>query len=349
VIHWLVFWFPRRLVRNPPAPFRIAALLTAVLAYGSTGFMYFELPTNPDLRWSDSLWYAIATVTTVGYGDYSPTSIGGRFLVATPLMFFGIGLLGYVLSLAASALVEQKSKEAHGMGQFDFNSHLIICNFPNLGVVEHVLDELLAEPAFERRRGVVVIDADLAELPPELAKRDVHFVRGDPSRDETLMRANVDEAKYAIVLSKCPNDVRSDLQNIAIVLAMEARHPKILTVSQCVDPANEELLRKAKCDRVVCTSRFEAHFITTELLYPGVQDVVHALAGARHTEQLYMTPYVGRPCRARDLAASCQGEGHLLIGIRRGSEVSLNLASDFEIQPDDVAVTIGNKHLSRLV
>jgi voltage-gated potassium channel len=348
VTHFFFYWLSRRLLRHPPAVLRIVALLLAVLAYGATGFMYFELRVKPELTWSDAIWYAIVTMTTVGYGDFFPTTLGGRFLVATPMMFFGIGLLGYVLSLAASSFVEQKSKEAHGMGQFDLSEHLVVCNFPNLGMVELVLDELFADPAFNRRRGVILIDAQLTELPPELVKRDVHFVRGDPSRDETLARANIDEAKYAIILNRRPGDANSDMQCVAIVLAIEARNPKVHTVSQCIDPAHQELLRKANCDRVVCTSRFDAHFVAAELLTPGVQDVVSDLTTSQHGEQIYITPYRGQPCLTRDLAALCQREGHLLIGIRRNDKVLLNTASDFAVHAQDAAITIGAKWLAPL-
>ena len=345
---WLRHWFSRRMVRHPPAALRVVVLLVAILAYGTTGFLYFELPANPSLTWLDGIWYAIVTVTTVGYGDFSPASLGGRFFVATPLMFFGIGLLGYVLSLAASALVEKKSKEARGMGQFDLSKHLVICNFPNLGVVEHVLSELGADPGFDRRRGVVLIDADLIELPPELVRHDVHFVRGDPSRDEALARANIDQAQHVIVLSKRPQDPSSDMQNIAIVLAVEVRNPGIHSVSQCIDPANEELLRKAKCDRVVCTSRLDAHFVATELLNPGVQDVVHELTSTLKGEQLYITPYRGPACQLSGLSLSCQKQGHLLIGIRRAGATLLNLKPDFEILPEGGAITIGARRLAAL-
>ena len=40
----------------------------------------------------DSLWWAVSTVTTVGYGDVVPTSGAGR-LVATVLMLTGLGLI----------------------------------------------------------------------------------------------------------------------------------------------------------------------------------------------------------------------------------------------------------------
>lgn len=346
MMNWLFVLFSRQLLRHPPTAFRVTLLLSAVLSYGASGFLYFELPANPSLTWSDAIWYAVVTVTTVGYGDYSPATLGGRFLIAAPMMFFGIGLLGYVLSLAASALVEQKSKESRGMGQFDFSQHLVICNFPHLSVVERVLDELWADPKFERQRGIVLIDADMPELPPELVKRGVHFVRGEPSRDETLVRANIDEAKYAVVLSKRPSDPGSDMQNVATILALEVRNPKVYSVSQCIDPSSQELMYKAGCDRVVCTGRFDAHFLAAEMLSPGIQDIIADLTSAIHGEQIYITPYRGARCKASALANDCRREGHLLIGIQRKGETHLNLADDFELAADDAAITIGAKRLA---
>ncbi|WP_411846681.1 potassium channel family protein [Roseibacillus persicicus] len=41
----------------------------------------------------DAIWWAFVTMTTVGYGDYFPVSLGGR-MIAIVLMIFGIGLFG---------------------------------------------------------------------------------------------------------------------------------------------------------------------------------------------------------------------------------------------------------------
>lgn len=71
--------FNKKTLRNPPAFLRVSALMIALLLYGTTGFLYFELPNNPDLTWWDALWYTIVTLTTVGYGDFFPKSPGGRF------------------------------------------------------------------------------------------------------------------------------------------------------------------------------------------------------------------------------------------------------------------------------
>jgi voltage-gated potassium channel len=343
----VVLWrmFKRRVLRSPRPTVKVAALLSVVLGYGSSGFLFFELPENPALSWYDAVWYSVVTVTSVGYGDYSPKTLGGRFLVAIPLMFFGIGLLGYVLSLAASALVQAKTKELHGMGGYMLKSHLVIFNFPSLAKVERVLDELTADPMFGRERDVVLVDEDLAELPPELVARGVLFVRGNPSRDETLTRADIDHAAHAVVLSKRPGDPHSDDQNVAITLAVEARQPAVKTIVECVDFATQELLRKAGSDGIVCTSRFDAHFLSHELLHPGLQEVVEQLTSNLRGQQIHLTRYDGAERSYAQVDSACRAQGHLMIGIQRGSATTLNLDPTATVRDGDRVISIGSRRI----
>ncbi|CAN5268930.1 potassium channel family protein [soil metagenome] len=336
----------RRIWRNPPVNFRVMVLLIAILLYGTTGFLYFELPGNPDLSWSDGLWYSLVTMTTIGYGDFFPKTSGGRYLIGVPLMFFGIGLLGYLLSMIAAALVAAKTREIQGMSSFQFEDHLIIFNYPGLSKVERVLDELFSDSAFDRGTQLILIDADLPELPPELTSRGVHFVRGNPTRDETLARANIDKASHAIVLSKKSGDPDSDNLNVSITLAIEARSKRINSVVECVDASSEELLRKAGCDSIVCTSRFDAHFVSQELLNPGMQEVIDELTSSLDGQQIYFTSVaVAGTARFADLAASCRELGHLAIGIRRGSQTMLNADAQLALADGDKLISIG---LSRI-
>ena len=66
-----------------------------------------------------AIWWAVTTVTTVGYGDYYPVTTFGR-VIAAALMFLGIGLVGSATGAVASWLVtkspaqsEEKSKDSH--------------------------------------------------------------------------------------------------------------------------------------------------------------------------------------------------------------------------------------------
>jgi voltage-gated potassium channel len=57
-----------------------------------------------------ALWFAVTTVSTVGYGDYVPESGTGR-VVASALMLTGLGLIPLITSVAVSILVAQRSRE----------------------------------------------------------------------------------------------------------------------------------------------------------------------------------------------------------------------------------------------
>src|SRR6202048_4159776 len=58
----------------------------------------------------DALWWSITTVTTVGYGDYTPVTGKGRF-VAVALMIGGVTLLGVVTATLASWIVQRVAAE----------------------------------------------------------------------------------------------------------------------------------------------------------------------------------------------------------------------------------------------
>jgi voltage-gated potassium channel len=67
-------------------------------------------PESQIKTFGDALWWAMATVTTVGYGDLSPVTTTGRFVAAT-LMIGGITLLGVVTATMASWIVQRVSEE----------------------------------------------------------------------------------------------------------------------------------------------------------------------------------------------------------------------------------------------
>ncbi len=68
-------------------------------------------------NYGDALWWAIVTVTTVGYGDKYPVTAGGRG-VAVVLMLVGIGLIGVLTATVASYFVgEQADRDKRDLNQ----------------------------------------------------------------------------------------------------------------------------------------------------------------------------------------------------------------------------------------
>jgi voltage-gated potassium channel len=83
------------------------SLCGAVIFVASVGIYYFENPAQPDAFASilHSMWWAVATITTVGYGDVYPVTVGGKLFTSIILMT-GLGIVSVPAGLLASALTE---------------------------------------------------------------------------------------------------------------------------------------------------------------------------------------------------------------------------------------------------
>lgn len=123
--------------------FRVLIAAAGTLFLGSWLVLLFDdhakgsnIHTYPD-----ALWWAIVTVTTVGYGDRYPVSGGGR-AVAVVLMLVGIGLIGTLTATVASVFIKEHT---------DANKALLTKNHADLGHQLSVMSDRLAD--IERRLG----------------------------------------------------------------------------------------------------------------------------------------------------------------------------------------------------
>ncbi|MBI3043997.1 MAG: ion transporter [Betaproteobacteria bacterium] len=91
------------IVKEELALFGVAAGI--VLYLSAVGIYYFEHEVQPEKFGSffHSLWWAVATLTTVGYGDVYPVTLGGRFFTFVVLVV-GLGVVAVPTGLVASAL-----------------------------------------------------------------------------------------------------------------------------------------------------------------------------------------------------------------------------------------------------
>ena len=94
--------------------FMVAAV---VLYLSAVGIYYFEGVAQPQAFGSvfHSLWWAVVTLTTVGYGDVYPITVGGRVFTFTVLMV-GLGIVAVPAGIMASALSQarrEKGEEGH--------------------------------------------------------------------------------------------------------------------------------------------------------------------------------------------------------------------------------------------
>jgi voltage-gated potassium channel len=100
------------LTRRAQGAFLAASLLSLLLVVaGSIAILELEAVEGANIRTAqDAIWWAIVTLTTVGYGDRFPVTGAGR-IVAVVLMVAGIGLFGAVSGFVASWFVQPAERE----------------------------------------------------------------------------------------------------------------------------------------------------------------------------------------------------------------------------------------------
>ena len=84
---------------------RLRTILGALIFFVCI-FGYVFYLTEPEVStFGDGIWWALVTVTTVGYGDITPSTTLGRF-VASALMFLGLGLIATVTAIVSAKFTQ---------------------------------------------------------------------------------------------------------------------------------------------------------------------------------------------------------------------------------------------------
>lgn len=171
----------------------VLGIVALVVLTSATGFYAAELGHNQNLHsFGDAIWWAIVTVTTIGYGDIFPVTTLGR-VVGGFLMFAGIGTLGIFTAAIAAYLIKFDRLDALRIRRL--SGHVVICGLGDAGV--------LLTQAF-RREGFDVLAIEKAEDNPNVAaarESGAAVLIGDAARPEVLRRARLDRATHLVVVA----------------------------------------------------------------------------------------------------------------------------------------------------
>ncbi|MBN2310865.1 MAG: potassium channel family protein [Candidatus Hydrogenedentes bacterium] len=189
----------------------------------------------------DCIYFAMVTITTVGYGDIYPEAIHARLIDAFLLAPIRLIVLFTFLGTAYQ-LVIKRFQEEYRMKRAvtKLNEHVIVCGYGAAGraAVQELL--LLETPADQ----IVVLD-ESEEALSEAAESGVVAVSGDATRESVLASVAVDRAANVIV---CPG--RDDT---AVLIALTARDlsPKAKIIATCREEENVKLLQRSGADTIV--------------------------------------------------------------------------------------------------
>ena len=211
-------------------------LILALFAYGILG-SYFIM----DLNLIDSVYYTVITMTTVGYGDYIP-STGIQKIFATTLALGGVALLAYVINIILTNVQEKMGEYSKGAMKMKTIEHMddyyILCGYGRVGKV--VFEELT-----KRNQNIIVFEKD-EDLIKDIEESDsVVTIHKDATEDNLISKLAGDKCRSVII------STGDDVTNLFIVLTIRETNPDAWIVSRASKEENYSRLKRAGADKIV--------------------------------------------------------------------------------------------------
>ena len=224
-------------------------------------------------------WWAIVTMTTVGYGDFAPKTPEGR-MFAVLVMFAGISLTAMFTAIISSIFVAKRIREEKGLEKVNIKNHIILCGWNRNA--DKIIDSIQYLAEAPRKNIVLINDLDeeeIARLKTRYRKIRLHFVVGDFTSEQVLEKANLEAAETVIII---PSDINDSIQNpddktIRAALTIKGLEPNIRLIAYLHDRENLTHIKRANADEVVISDDFGAYMLASHVMNPGIPQTVNRL------------------------------------------------------------------------
>ena len=287
----------KTLIRNSFFQVGIGLFITMILG----GVVLQWLETGDISKGNNPFWWAIVTMTTVGYGDFSPETPEGR-MFAVFIMFAGITLVSLLTASISSIFVAQKIREGKGLEKLNLSDHFILCGWNSNA--NKIINSIQLLNHNQKKIDLVLIndlsEEEITQLKTRFSKIKIHFVSGDFAQEETLHRASIVDSDTVIIIpNNLDNDQNShDEKTIFATLTIKSIDASIRVVAYLLDRENLTHIKRAEADEVVVSDDFSLNILASHVIDPGVpqlsNQLINTSSDSRFIRKLIPQNFVGK-------------------------------------------------------
>ncbi|WP_170289411.1 potassium channel family protein [Metabacillus lacus] len=284
----------------------------------------------------DGIWWAIVTISTVGFGDYVPQTVLGR-LTGILLILLGVSFITAYFATLSAAAIQKQQDFAAGKMTFKQKEHIII-----VGWSQKTLEMIQTIRKLKPYKQIVLIDQTLEEAP---LIENVYFVSGNPIEDEVLLKANISLADSVIITAnQHKSEMDADMLSIMVLLAVKGLNAGIYVIIEVLTEQQSQNAKRAGADEIIKTYQLASQsLMSCYLSKKGLACVYEEL-----------NPAAGNLYRILPVLQEWDGKTFLelhtfyirkeiiLIGIKKGDETEINPPISRTVQLGDELIVLSH-------
>ena len=291
-------------------------------------------------------YYYVVTTSTVGYGDYSPVTDGGRIWVWLFQIPMGLALFGAFLGKAGQSIAVYMRRKIMGTGKFEhLANHIVLIGYHEQ-VTPKVVEQILADK-YRQGRKILLCDTFQPEHPLQQYMEWLDYARvSSYTLDSELNRVALAAADKVIIYAN------GDDQTLTTALKLsKVVKPECHITAWFNDESKVELLR-AHCPNIECFSSKVAESLVRSMQDPGASRVQEQLLSGLFGDTQYAlqipTDLPQAFTYGQLFNAFKQKYDATLLAIakeRNGNQLEVNPELTVSVNPGDFLHYIGNHRI----
>lgn len=174
------------------------SIVLAIAVYFAASWALLSISGEQEITDSANfIYWIMVTASTVGYGDFSPTTVQGKYITALLIIPFGLSLFGLVIGRLAALASHRWRKGVKGLKSLDYQQHILIIGWNGnrtLQLIRLLLKEI--QGSHSDQRIALCVKADIENPFPER----IGFVKTSSfSNLQDMQRAAISQAQCIII------------------------------------------------------------------------------------------------------------------------------------------------------
>lgn len=239
-------------------------------------YLEHDVPNSEMASWQDALWYVVATITTIGYGDVVPITYAGR-TIGFIVMLSSLGIYGLVISQITNFMNTVREQRELGLNGTDFKNHVVIIGWNDFGksVISHLV-------AAGKQVAIITKDRSSIDSIREYYNSDqVYTLYTDYANYEMLEKSNIRHASIVFV------NMNDDTEKLVYVINLK-KHFSNLNYVVTLDNGNlKNTFQNAGVTYTICKNEISAKLMASYIFEPDVALFSEEILAYAQTETDY--------------------------------------------------------------